>query len=114
MCSRAATPRRACRRSLSAEVTAQQPLARVAAAALADTLIAAYHAAYGGEPPLAPVDAELHHCARLLTRLAIIRVSCSQWARPGRDRVQCHGMTNETLDPDRVDRPTHKAQLLCS
>ena len=55
-----------------AEVEAQQPLARVAAAALTDTLVAAYQAAYVGETPLAPVDAELHHCARLLMRLAII------------------------------------------
>jgi len=55
-----------------AAVEAQPPLARVAAAALTDTLVAAYQAAYGGEPPLAPVDAELHRCARLLMRLAIV------------------------------------------
>ena len=55
-----------------AEVEAQQPLARVAAAALTDTLVAAYQAGYAGEPPLAPVEPELHHGAQLLMRLAII------------------------------------------
>ena len=61
-----------------AHVEAQPPPVRVAAAALTDTLVAAYQAAYRGAPPLAPYDAELHRCARLLMRLAIIVMAVLQ------------------------------------